>query len=256
MTGLPAHALGVEEYPRLLPLGDAALTVEFGNAIDPAIHARVTALDLALAAAELPGIQEMVPTYRSLLICYEPADLPFAALVAAIRRLVAEGGADAAEPGRRWDVPVAYGPPFGEDLDQVGERCGLSPAEVIAAHGAVEFLVYLVGFAPGVPILGRLPDRLHLPRRAVPRPSIPAGSVVIAGAQASIVSIPVPSGWHVLGRTPVRPFQRDRADPFLFRPGDRVRFHPIDPADFDRLTEAAAAGKAVVTPKALAAAPA
>ena len=245
VTGLPAHALGLEAYPRLLPVGDAAVSVEFGNTIDPTINAQVAALDLAIAVSELPGIIETVPTYRSLLICYEPAELDFASLVSAVRDLVRDGQGAQADPGRHWTIPVEYGPPHGEDLEEVGRRCGLAPEEVIAAHAGVEFLVYLVGFSPGVPNLGRLPDCLNLPRRAQPRPMIPAGSVVIAGAQASIISVAMPSGWYIIGRTPVRAYQPDRPDPFLFNPGDRVRFRPIDGATYAGLAAAAAQGEMV-----------
>ncbi|MBV9538935.1 MAG: 5-oxoprolinase subunit PxpB [Acidisphaera sp.] len=235
--GPPSHALGSDDYPRLLPLGDAALSVEFGDAIDPAINARVTALDLVLAASELPGIVETVPSYRSLLVCYDPERIGWGALVAALRDLLRQAVGAPAERGRLWTVPVRYGPPYGEDLQDVAARCGMRPDEVIAAHSGVEFRVYLVGFAPGVPVLGTLPSELRVPRRSSPRPRVAAGSVVIAGAQASMLSTDMPSGWHVLGRTALRAYRPHQDNPFLFRPGDRVRFRPIgaETSDTDAL---------------------
>jgi KipI family sensor histidine kinase inhibitor len=221
-----------QAYPRFLPVGDTALTVEFGEAIDPAINAAVMALDRALAAAEIGGITETVPTYRSLLICYEPAELSYQALLHHIRELMAEGLEGTRRTGRCWTVPVAYGAPFGDDLDDVAEALNLRPDEVIAAHAGTEYLVYLVGFNP---------------RRKVPHPSVAAGSVAIGGMQTGITSIAIPTGWHILGRTPVRPFAVDRAEPFLFKPGDRIRFRPIDAAEFHALAAVAASGEPVAS---------
>ena len=240
-----------QAYPRFLPVGDTALTVEFGEAIDPAINAAVMALDRALAAAEIAGITETVPTYRSLLICYEPTELPYQTLLVHIRELMAEGLEGTRRTGRCWTVPVAYGPPFGEDLEDVAATLGLRPDQVIAAHSGTEYLVYLVGFNPGAPNLGGLPKRLHIPRRKVPHPMVAAGSVAIGGMQTGITSIAIPTGWHILGRTPVRPFAVDRAEPFLFKPGDRIRFRPIDAAEFHALAAAVASGEPVAAAQAV-----
>ncbi len=237
--------LTTEVYPRFLPVGDTALTVEFGDAIDPIVNGSVISLDLALAAAELPGIVETVPTYRSLLICYEPAELDYDLLVSTLRELIGENLGRPRRPGRRWTVPVAYGLPYGDDLEEVAATLRLAPDEVIAAHSAAEYLVYLVGFNPGAPNLGGLPQQLHIPRRKTPRPMVPAGSVAIGGMQSGITTIASPTGWHVLGRTPVRPFLISRAEPFLFKPGDRIRFRPIDAAEFEPLAIEAAAGDPV-----------
>ena len=128
-------------------------------------------------------------------------------------------------------MPVAYGAPFGEDLEAVAETLQLHPDEVVATHASTEYLVYLVGFNPGAPNLGGLPKRLHIPRRKVPHPMVAAGSVAIGGMQTGITSIAIPTGWHILGRTPVRPFAVERAEPFLFKPGDRIRFRPIPAAE-------------------------
>jgi KipI family sensor histidine kinase inhibitor len=238
----PSHA-----YPRFLPVGDTALTVEFGEVIDPAINTAIMALDRALAAAEIPGIIETVPTYRSLLICYEPVELPYQTLVDAVRDLIGENFGRARRPGRCWSVPVAYGEAYGDDLQAVAETLHLTPEEVIATHSGSEYLVYLVGFNPGAPNLGGLPERLHIPRRKIPRPMVPAGSVAIGGMQTGITTIAIPTGWHILGRTPVLPFVVTRREPFLFQPGDRIRFRPINATDFDRLAAEAAAGEPVAS---------
>jgi KipI family sensor histidine kinase inhibitor len=222
-------------YPRFLPVGDGALSVEFGETISPALNAQVVALDIAVAAAELDGIIETVPSYRSLLICYDPVQLGFSRLVAAVRRLLASGRV--AQPGGAvtWSVPVIYEPPFADDLAEVAQRVGLTESQVITIHSTAEYQVYMVGFAPGLPYLGELPPALHISRRLTPRPQVPAGAVMIGGIQAGIVPTPVPSAWYILGRTPLRPFDPTRNDPFLFRAGHRVRFRKIDRSEYDRL---------------------
>jgi KipI family sensor histidine kinase inhibitor len=226
-------------YPRFLPVGDSALTVEFGDAITPELNARVVALDIALAAAELDGIVETAPSYRSLLICYEPLEISFGHLVAELRRLLARGGPALQGGTVTWHVPVAYDPPYGLDLAEVAQRLGLTEAQVIATHSGADYQVYMVGFAPGLPYLGPLPEALHISRRETPRPQVPAGAVMIGGIQANIVPMPVPSAWYVLGRTPLRLFDPARHDPFLIRAGDRLRFRRIDAAEFDHLANLA-----------------
>jgi KipI family sensor histidine kinase inhibitor len=245
---LPAHAYGAGSYPRFMPVGDAALTVEFGDTITPAVNAEVIALELALAASEVPGVIETAPSYRSLLVCYEPAEISFGTLVGHLRGLLGHPGDPLRQPGRQWLVPVFYGGAMANDLDEVAERLGLSPAGLVALHAGAEYTVFFMGFAPGLPNLGGLPPALHLPRRPLPRPLIPAGSVVMAGGQAGMMSIPAPSGWHILGHTPVRTFEPAREEPFLFRPGDLVRFYPIDQDRFDRLTARRERGEAVIVP--------
>jgi inhibitor of KinA len=223
------------DYPRFLPVGDAALTVEFGDTISPELNAQVVALEFALASAELDGIIEAAPSYRSLLICYDPLEISFRRLVAELRHLLA-GGVQARQAGAvTWTVPVVYDPPHGSDLAEVAQRLALTPEQVIALHSGAEYQVYMMGFAPGLPYLGGLPATLHIPRREIPRPRVPAGAVMIGGMQALIVPTPLPSGWYVLGQTPLRPFDPARDDPFLFRAGDRVRFRRVDAAEGDRL---------------------
>jgi KipI family sensor histidine kinase inhibitor len=222
-------------YPRFLPVGDTALSVEFGDAITPELNQQVVALDLALAAAELDGIIETAPSYRSLLVCYEPLEISFEQLVAELRHLLAHGPLLPQGRAVEWTVPVAYGPPFGPDVAEVAHLLDLSGDEVIGLHCGAEYQVYMVGFAPGLPYLGGLPERLHISRRLTSRPRVPAGAVMIGGVQANIVPMPVPSAWYVLGQTPLPLFDPARSDPFLFRAGDRLRFRRIDGDEFEHL---------------------
>ncbi len=226
-------------YPRFLPVGDAALSVEFGDAVAPEVNAAVVALDAALAVAELPGIVETVPSYRSLLVCYDPGELGMAQLVAALRPLLASRSPGARFAAARpapthWSVPVCYEAPHACDLPELAQRVGLSEAAVIALHEQAQYQVYTVGFAPGMPYLGGLPEALHLSRKPAPRPRVAPGAVMVGGAQACIVPTPVPSAWYQLGHTPLRPYDPARPDPFVFRTGDQVRFRRVDAAELDR----------------------
>jgi KipI family sensor histidine kinase inhibitor len=235
--------LVVTAVPRILPCGDAALAVEFGSAIDPALNARVLSLDARLAGA-VAGIVETVPTYRSLLVHYDPLTTSYGALAVAID-VLARDLPDTLTEGRVWRVPVVYGGPFGIDLEDVAARHGLTTAQIVERHAAPTYQVYMLGFVPGYAYLGGLDATLATPRREVPRAVMPAGSISIGGIQAAIASIEAPSGWHLLGRTPVRNFMPDREPNFLIGAGDRVRFEPIDASRFEALDRAAAAGEPV-----------
>lgn len=228
--------------PKVLPAGDAAFAIEFGDAIDPVLNARVHALDRALAAAPLPGMVETVPTYRSLLVYFDPLGCDPAAMRQALlaRAEATEGAAPA--PGRLFRVPVRYGGPMGEDLEAVAGRLGLAPDELVRRHSAPEYRVYMIGFSPGLAYLGGLPAELVIPRRDDPRPAVPRGAVLMAGQQTLFYPVEMPTGFHVLGRTPVRAFDLGRAEPFLLKPGDRVRFTAIDDAEYARLDAAAEQG--------------
>lgn len=237
--------------PRLLPCGDAALAVEFGATIDPASNARVLALDAR--AAEIPGVVETVPTYRSLLVHYDPLVIGFDALGARLLGLCASlddlrPGEGSVEGGRTWRVPVAYGGRFGIDLDDVAARHGLSSHGLIDRHAAPLYQVAMIGFMPGLAYLAGLDATIATPRRETPRLETPAGSISIGGVQGLIASIPAPSGWHLLGRTPVRTYDPRRDPPFLLAAGDWVRFEPIDPDRFAALDRAAEAGDVVADP--------
>jgi KipI family sensor histidine kinase inhibitor len=207
--------------------GDAALVVELGEAIDPRINQRVQALARQMARELLDGIIGITPTYCSVLVRYDPLRVSHTQMLDWIVNTNARVNWEQVAGARLVRVPVQYGGTDGFDLESVAERCGLSPEEVIARHSAVEYSVYMMGFTPGYPYMGVVDERLRLPRLASPRPKVPAGSVAIAGLQTGIYSIESPGGWHVIGRTPLVLFDPARAEPFLFAPGDRVRFEPL-----------------------------
>ena len=230
--------------PRFLQAGDRAITVEIANAIDPGVSDRVAAIDQAIAAAEIDGVVETIPTYRSVQVVYDPSRIRARSLVARLHGAIPLE-ATAPADRRRWLFPACYGGDHGMDLEFVAEAHGITAKETVDLHSGVEYRVYMIGFAPGFSYLGGLPEGLYTPRRANPRTLTPASSVSIGGVQAAISSIPVPSGWHMLGRTPVRTFDPRREQPFLLRTGDHVRFLPIDADEFNRLDASAEAGELI-----------
>lgn len=233
--------------PRMLDLGDSAFTIEFGDQIDPALQNRVRALDLAIADAchhgALAGIVETMPTFRSLTVVYDPLLTTRSELIAEITHLLAEeGGVAPAEP-RHWRLPACYEGEAAPDLEYVAEQIGAEPCAVVQLHTDTEYVVYMLGFLPGFPFMGDLPEVLRLPRRTEPRVRVPAGSVAIATGLTAIYPWESPGGWHLLGRCPVKLFDATRAAPALLQPGDRVGFFPIGRDEFDTLNRDLAAGR-------------
>ncbi|TVT71833.1 MAG: 5-oxoprolinase subunit PxpB [Denitromonas halophila] len=232
---------------RILDLGDAALTVEFGDAIDPALQARVNALDVAIerarAAGQLGGVIETVPTFRSLTVVYDPLLTRRATLEAALSELIDAADHAPVGDGRHWRLPACYGGAFGPDLADVAAATNLTPEAVIDAHSATEYVVYMLGFLPGFPFMGDVPAALQLPRRSEPRLRVPPGSIAIANGLTAIYPWESPGGWHLLGRCPVPLFDATRDAPALLAAGDRVRFTPVSVDEFDRLDAELKAGR-------------
>jgi len=230
---------------RLYLLGDAAVVLELGQAIAPATHRLLQALARLLDQQPLPGLREYVPAFTTLTVYYDPVALsgpgrpaPYEQVASYLQALWPAALAAAADyaPGPVVEIPVCYGGDFGPDLGLVASHAQLSAAEVIARHTQPEYLVYMVGFAPGFPYLGGLDARLATPRRAAPRSLVPAGAVGIAGLQTGVYSLPTPGGWQLIGRTPRRLFDAARAQPSLLQAGDRLRFVPISELEFQRLS--------------------
>jgi inhibitor of KinA len=219
---------------RIVALGDAAVALEFEARIDAAVNARVLAAAAAIRRAAIAGVLDVVPAYASLTVYFDPLRAEHAVLRTALAR-AAGGGAAESPRGRLVHVPVCYGAEFGPDLEAVGAFGGVSAEEVVARHTARAYRVFMLGFVPGFAYLGVVDERIAAPRRAAPRPLVPAGSVGIAGLQTGVYPSDTPGGWQIIGRTPVRMFDLERADPSRLAPGDEVRFERIDRAAFDRL---------------------
>jgi KipI family sensor histidine kinase inhibitor len=238
MTGEAAEA------PRFLDVGEAALVVEFGEQVDVALNDRVLALDAALAADRVAGVRECVPTYRSLLIAYDPLVLDRAALVAQVRARLASLPVQRGQ-GARWLLPCCYDTACGEDLALAASLLGMTPERLAAVQRGAEYRVFMYGFAPGFAYLGGLPAELALSRRSTPRPPYPAGAVMIGGGLCAVATVPMPTGWYVIGCTPERLFAPERPRPVFIEAGDTLRFEAVDLASFHALAARAAAGELV-----------
>lgn len=229
------------DLARFLAVGDTAFAIEFGTRIDPHVNARVHRAAALIAAAPPPGVTETVPTFRSLLVHYDPRRGSAAAIQQALAGLNLGDGA-AAGPERVWVLPTLYGGAAGPDLADTAAALGLAPEEVVALHAGGTYRVYMQGFLPGFAYLGDLDPRLDLPRLATPRVRVPPGSVAIAQRMTGVYPMESPGGWRLIGNTPVRFFDAGHTPPTLFSPGDGVRFAPVEAAEHAAIRAAVAAG--------------
>lgn len=207
------------------------MLVEFESRIDVGVNRRVTALAATIAADAIAGVRDIVPTYRSLAICFDPLRTDVIALEGRIEAAV-NALHDAASATASVEVPVCYGGVYGPDLESVAAFANMSPDEVVAIHSGRTYRVFMLGFLPGFAYMGLVDDRIAAPRHANPRMAVPKGSVGIAGQQTGVYPLDTPGGWQIIGRTPLDPFDMRRADPFLFAAGNEVRFAPIEESEF------------------------
>jgi inhibitor of KinA len=215
----------------LLPVGDAALTVQFADSYTPEAAARARSLDRQLEGTE--GIVERVATLRSLTIHYDPRRLSLRRLTALLRALPPITDTEA--EGARWVLPICYEGEYAPDLADLATRLGLAPAEIVEIHAAGRYLAAMVGGYPGYPYLAGLDPRLAVPRRTTPRVAVPAGSLAVANEFTAIYPQTVPGGWNLIGRTPVPMFDPARERPSLIATGDTVTFRPIPSVEFTAL---------------------
>lgn len=229
---------GVYPSARYLPCGDTALIIEFGDVIDSAVNRKVIALSEALANVNISGIEELVPTYRSLLVRYDPAKITYNQLIMQIQEFEKKLEITRADYGKRkLVVPVVYGGAYGPDLKFVAEYHGLTEKQVVKLHSGKEYRVYMIGFVAGFPYLGDVPDEIATPRLENPRLKVPAGSVGIAEKQTGIYPCEAPGGWRIIGRTPIKLFDPQWQPPALLKPGDLVKFKPISEEEFRKIEE-------------------
>ena len=226
-----------EDAPRILPYGDSAFLVEFGNRVDRAVSERILALNAELLAAGLPGLTETLPACGSLLVRYDPLETGFARLSGQVKAMLTLSRAETRD-ARLWRVPVCHDGDCAQDLADVAEAVGLSPARVLDLHLGVTYHVYMIGFVPGLPYLGDLPEALSLPRRKDPRLRVPPGSIAIALTMVVLYPVVSPGGWHLIGQTPLKIFDAGWSPPALFAPGDKIVFEPIGLAAFHELRDA------------------
>ena len=223
------------DKPKLRFVGDTGILVEYGNAIDPEINRKVRIITAAVDKDPPPGIGEVIPTYRSLLMVYDPKQTDPKRLESALAILEERLDQIEIPPPRTVEIPVLYGDEMGPDIGFVAEHTGLTVDEVIARHSEPSYQIYMIGFTPGFAFLGGLPDELATPRLPTPRTEVPAGSVGIANNQTGMYPVTSPGGWQLIGRTPLRLFDPYREEPFLYQAGDLIKFRPIHRAEFDDL---------------------
>ncbi len=210
------------------PLGDSALLVQLGDKIDSAINQRVHALNALLQTKNIAGIIETVPAYCTLLIHYDPLILTFNQVTSWVRDNLTQVDDSLNRKPRQLEVPTRYGGASGPDLETVAVSKGISATDVIRIHSEREYIVYMMGFTPGFPYLGTLDQRLIMPRIETPRMLVKAGTVAIAGSQTGIYPLDSPGGWHLIGWTSLILFDPTSNLPFLFAPGDIIKFIPIE----------------------------
>lgn len=218
----------------IVAAGDSAVFVEFDDRIDAAVNARAIALAEAVQAAGVPGVRDVVPTYRAVAVYFDPLRTDYERLVDRIEHELRQPSASAAPQREAIRIPVCYGGDLGPDLRDLAAFAGLSDDEVVRVHSGATYRVFMLGFVAGFAYLGTVDARIAMPRRATPRVRVPLGSVGIAGIQTGIYPAETPGGWQLIGRTPVKPFDPARAEPFLLQAGDHVRFYAITRQEFDQ----------------------
>ena len=226
----------MQNKPRFLISSDCALCLTFGEEISEQINGRIQALCLLLEQKQLPEIVELVPAYASLTIHYRPELIGYEAFCRKLEAVLDEATQTAAPPSELVRIPVCYGGDYGPDLPFVAQFNRLTPEQVIRRHSAPEYLIYMLGFSPGFPYLGGMDKSIAAPRLPAPRTKVPAGSVGIAGQSTGIYPVQSPGGWQLIGRTPLKLYDPRRDKPILLAAGQKIRFYPIGPEEFERIS--------------------
>ena len=222
--------------PTISPVGDRAISIDFGQVIDPTINRHIRQTIERIKELQLEGIIELVPTYCALLVEYDAMLYSYSEICNIIEPTLEEGMTDTTnELVTVVEVPTVYGGEFGPDLSFVASHNHLSEDEVISIHSGTDYLVYMLGFIPGFTYLGGMDPRIATPRLSSPRTLIPAGSVGIAGEQTGTYPSDSPGGWQIIGRTPVTMYDMSKAQAALLNAGDYVRYVPIDESEFHRI---------------------
>ena len=228
---------------RFLLTGDTSVCVEFGNEISEPINAQIRAFNIALSKSDIPGIVETVPTYRSLMVHYDPEVIRCAPLMDKLKDLLGQLDKIEIPPSEVLEIPVLYGgEEMGPDLKFVAEHAGKTEEEVIKIHTSTEYLIYMLGFTPGFTYLGGMSKEIATPRLQSPRVKIPGGSVGIAGEQTGVYPLDSPGGWQLIGLTPVKMYDPNRAVPILPEAGQYIKFRPIDRKEFEQIQKQVEAG--------------
>ena len=217
----------------VIPAGDSAIVIEFEERIDPDVNARAVRLADALAREGIAGVRDVVPTYRSVAVYFDPLRVDYERLRNYLDAVDHGTEVTAERSSETIRVPVCYGGDLGPDLAEVAAFAGITEQQVIKRHAGGSYRVYMLGFVPGFAYMCPVDSRIAMPRRPTPRVRVPLGSVGIGGIQTGVYPAETPGGWRLIGRTPLKPFDPARAKPFLMKAGDTVQFYPIDRAEYD-----------------------
>jgi inhibitor of KinA len=220
---------------RVVAAGDSALIVEFEERIDPSVNARAIAAAEGIQGAAIPGIRDVVPAYRSVAVYFDPLRTDYHRLLETVHEHSRHPSISTAAGASPLRIPVCYGGEFGPDLATVARLGEITENEAIQIHTGTTYRVFMLGFVPGFAYMGVVDSRIAVPRHSTPRVRVPAGSVGIAGVQTGIYPADTPGGWQLIGRTPVKPFDAARSEPFLMKAGDAVQFYAVDRAEYDHL---------------------
>ena len=222
---------------RIIPYGERAILIEFEQKVDAEINQLVHHWNIVIQQLALPGFSYTIPAYASLTIVFQNKVQKIEQLITRLSTIAEQKTSNSSQVSSLIEVPVCYDPKFALDQELIMEASGLSWQEVVALHTKTEYLVYMLGFTPGFSFMGKLPPPLQMKRRQTPRLKVPAGSVGLANAQTGIYPEEIPGGWQIIGRTPWKPFDPNKENPFLFQAGDRIRFYAIDEASFKSMSQ-------------------
>ena len=226
---------GLFKKPLFRIAGDRGLLVEYGDVIDPDVNNKVRSMAIIMEKESSKSVIETIPTYRSLLIIYDPAITNPAKLKKEILALEERLSQIKIPPPNTVEIPVCYGGEFGPDIQFVADHNSITADDVVRIHSEADYQIYMIGFTPGFPFLGGLPKELHTPRLETPRSFVPERSVGIANNQTGIYPLASPGGWQLIGKTPLRLFAPEHSNPFIYKVGDRIKFKPISAEDYNRL---------------------
>jgi KipI family sensor histidine kinase inhibitor len=228
---------------KILPVGDSALLVEFGRKVDDSLNDKVRALADALSEQNFAWLEDLVPAFASLLVCYDPAEISFADVSITLGKVLADMPALAEGERRIWELPVCYEDDFAPDMADMEKLTGFSAAEIIKIHSGRDYKIHMLGFLPGFAYLGGLDERIAAARLDSPRVRIEPGSVGIGGSQTGIYPLASPGGWRLIGKTPVDLYDPKREEPIFYQAGDYIRFRPISAVEFAKLRKKVEQGK-------------
>lgn len=220
--------------PKFRLLGDRGLLVELGDDIHPRINQKVRKLYMGTKGHRIQGLKDLVPSYRSLLVVYDPLIISLTSLKSRINEIWSALSDVRLPDPRTVEIPVVYGGEYGPDLQWIADYHRMTPQDVIRLHTQPTYQVYMIGFMPGYPYMGEIPNALVTPRRKTPRTHVPKGSVAIAQKQTGVYPFTSPGGWQILGRTPVQLFDSLRKPPSLLEMGDRVKFYAVAPEEIEK----------------------